>query len=808
MAGAAWRLGVARMRSSWRAYASIAVLVGITAGLSLFAIAGARRTQSSYPRFLEGANASTISVTSPGSYDPDFDEQLASFPEVERASAYLALEGFVLDDGGRPDFARRVEIAGTIDGRFLAQDRFTPTAGRMYDPAATDEVVVNEVAADSVGFRAGETIELGLYDPDQTEQPDFFADPDAPRRTLRVRIVGVGLFPDEVLQDDADRLPRVLVTPTLTGMLSEHVTYGVHGLVLRRGDADVESFRERLDAITTPGTSSSRLTSQTTFHAQQAMQPAVLALGVFGAMTGVAGLVLSSQAIAARRRIERDDDDVLRALGASDRDLAQVGLALPMFASAIGAAIAVAVAIAMSPLMPVGAVRRVEPDPGVHADALVLAVGVAVILVVPSALSLRRRRAMHDDASVPNARKRPMLTGARPTVTIGLSHALATGRGGYGTGRAVIVGAVVAISTVVAAITFGACLARLTSSPPLYGWDWDAAVVSGEGYGNIDGPGSDAVLRADPDVDMFAGVQIGSDSVDGMPVPLLGMAPDSELIPPMVRGRMIRHGREIVLGASTAASLGKGVGDSVEMRALAGSRATETLTVAGIATFPTIGRSQAERTSLGVGAIVVPERVPGFDLDITGVPRAGLGPNVVFVRFVEGADVPAAIDRLAEAVRPITDFAGIEVVGPQRPAEIVNADAVGRVPLLLGGLLALGAATSLALAVGAVTRTRRRELAILKAIGFTTSQIASTVSWHATATAVIGIVAGVPAGVVAGRAAWSLFAQRLDVISEPALAPVKVAIVAVGALLVANIAAALPARRARRVDPAAILRSE
>ncbi len=146
---------------------------------------------------------------------------------------------------------------------------------------------------------------------EQTESPTFFTDPPTPPRSVVVRIVAVGVFPDEVLQDDVDRLPRILVTPTLTRAITSSITYGQQGVVLRRGDDDIESFNRRLEALLPPGLSSSSVTSITEFHAQQAIQPVVLALSLFGIVTGIAGLVLTGQALSARRRMDRFDDDVL-----------------------------------------------------------------------------------------------------------------------------------------------------------------------------------------------------------------------------------------------------------------------------------------------------------------------------------------------------------------------------------------------------------------------------------------------------------------------------------------------------------------
>ena len=44
------------LRQRWRSYVAITVLIGVVGGIGLFAIAGARRTQSAYPRFLRSVN--------------------------------------------------------------------------------------------------------------------------------------------------------------------------------------------------------------------------------------------------------------------------------------------------------------------------------------------------------------------------------------------------------------------------------------------------------------------------------------------------------------------------------------------------------------------------------------------------------------------------------------------------------------------------------------------------------------------------------------------------------------------------------
>ena len=61
-------------------------------------------------------------------------------------------------------------------------------------------------------------------------------------------------------------------------------------------------------------------------------------------------------------------------------------------------------------------------------------------------------------------------------------------------------------------------------------------------------------------------------------------------------------------------------------------------------------------------------------------------------------------------------------------------------------------------------RRRRRDLAILRTIGFTRRQISRTVAWQAATIAAAALAIGIPLGVVVGRFAWSLFASRLGVV--------------------------------------------
>lgn len=67
---------------------------------------------------------------------------------------------------------------------------------------------------------------------------------------------------------------------------------------------------------------------------------------------------------------------------------------------------------------------------------------------------------------------------------------------------------------------------------------------------------------------------------------------------------------------------------------------------------------------------------------------------------------------------------------------------------------------ALALILIATARRRRRDLALLKALGFTQRQLASVVAWHSTVAALFGTVFGILMGIVVRRQLWTLFTQR------------------------------------------------
>jgi predicted lysophospholipase L1 biosynthesis ABC-type transport system permease subunit len=217
-----------------------------------------------------------------------------------------------------------------------------------------------------------------------------------------------------------------------------------------------------------------------------------------------------------------------------------------------------------------------------------------------------------------------------------------------------------------------------------------------------------------------------------------------------------------------------------------------------------------DHTSLGVGGIVATEQLPDWDrnLHFTGADPAVYGPNVLFVRYRDGADPRAVTARLEQLAPQISDYNGVVVTPVQRSAEIVNADDIGGSARLLGVAVAVAALASLTVALNAAVRRRRRDLALLKTVGFTRRQLGWVVVWQATGTMALGLAIGIPTGWLLGRSLWRLFAVQLDVLAAPAVPAVALLAIALGGVAVANVLAAAPARHARRVPAALVLRSE
>src|SRR5204863_356333 len=79
---AVWRLVAHELSTRWRSWAGLALLAGLAGGVVLAAAAGARRTDTAYPRFLQASRASDVVVSPTGTGFGGYYGALGRLPGV------------------------------------------------------------------------------------------------------------------------------------------------------------------------------------------------------------------------------------------------------------------------------------------------------------------------------------------------------------------------------------------------------------------------------------------------------------------------------------------------------------------------------------------------------------------------------------------------------------------------------------------------------------------------------------------------------------------------------------------------------
>jgi FtsX-like permease family len=806
----------------WGGYLSVVVLIGLVGGLAMGALAAARRTQSSFPAFLASTNPSDMSVFT----GPVPVNVLARLPDVKRVESADVLNAAQLGPNGAPvshrGSAGQVFSVGSVNGLLFNQDRVTVVDGRMANPRRADQAVVTEEAAHLLGLHVGETVPVGFYTSAQVSSPGSGTAAVQPHARIDIKIVGIVVLNSAVVQDDAERSISALVilTPALTARLARCCGTGLaqFGLQLDRGSSDVSTVETEVERLLPAGAGFYvSVTSVSEAEAQRAIQPESLALGVFGGIAALAALLIAGQVIGRQLRPGNGELSTLRALGAGPAMTSSDGLFGILGAVVLGSLLAAAVAAGLSPLGPIGPVRPVYPTPGIAFDWTVLGFGTLGLVLVLSAVAgfFAYRQAPHrasrqyervkassrlDRAGAASGLPLSALTGVRFALESGRVRDTAPM-------RSAIVGAGVAVSVITSALTFGASLNTLVSHPNLYGWNWSYELDTSEGGGYIPEHEAAQLLERDPDVAAWTGVYFDSLRVAGQTIPIIGGTPNAPVGPPILSGHTLEARNQIVLGATTLAELHKRVGDTVEASYGTIFKRTR-LRIVGTATMPAVGPGLGLHLSMGTGALVSDLLIPANVRDPSSGPP---GPAAIFVRLRAGAN-PAASLRSLQKIDTTLDSdpnaAPMSVLPVQRPADIVNYRSMEKAPAFLGAALAAGAVIALGLTLVASVRRRRHDLALLKTLGFTRRQLAAVVAWQSSIAVLIGTIVGITAGIVLGRFLWSTFAREINAMPAPAVPALAIVLIALGALVLANIVAAVPGRIAARTPTALQLRAE
>jgi ABC-type lipoprotein release transport system permease subunit len=772
-----WARGDVRAR--WFALVVLGLLLGVTAGLAVATFDGSRRTGSALHRLEDRVNApDAIAFPSQtGVTDPDW-AGLAARPEVERIARWTLAFGIV-------DGEDSLVFAST-DGVFLGEvDAPIVVRGRMFDPTAPNEVVVTEDGV-ALGYDLGRHIS---FEPHTSFEPGA---PLGPKVDLEV----VGVVRTSLMYLFTG---GAFATPAFLETYGEGTLTAENATVSLRDGGDMDALRRDVNTIIGDGVPVLDLESaQRRVTASTDVERAILL--VLSVVVVLVGIALVGQAMVRSAAGIGSDAEVLRALGMTRGELVRAALLPHLLVAVLAAAGTVVTAVVASRWFPVGLAAQVDPDRGVQVDGALIVLACALVTAFTVALAvLAAWRAASDRDRAP--RRRPSWSSklgvARPVPWgLGLRMAFDDGReGARSTSRSAFVGAIAAVVGVVALLALEHGLDHALDDPTVAGAAWDVSVIAAGEDLTADGVSPDllATVAAQPGVAGTVTMGRTVAPVGDIGVPFFARLDPGSGSPirfTLLRGREPRADDEVVLGPATADDLGAHVGD----RVVVGDR--ESLVV-GTALFPPDVHSQFDE-----GAWVTRDRWFAVQRALHGDE---LGDSVgIAVRFDRTAPVAEHVEHLVEAL----DGRPVQVAPVELPLEFLNLGNIRRLPNLLAVFLTLLGMAAVGHALFSSVRHRRHDLAVLRALGLTRWGARATLAAHGTVLALVGLVVGVPAGVLVGRAAWRAITDRVPLSFEAPTALAATVLVVPVVVLVANALAVWPGRRAARVDPAVVLRTE
>ncbi len=350
------------------------MLLGLVGSVALTAAAGARRTDTAYPRLLRWSDAANVQVI-PGCVGlGGFYAAMARLPQVASMSAEVIYELAVPGRGAAP--AGQLEAVASPDGTLgVTTDRVRILAGQRPPAADPADVVIDPQLATGQRLRPGSTLHLiGVPSTAKVCPPQQARSAPGRPVPLTFRVSAVAAFDDQVVPAPGlAGAPRVLLSPGFwRSGAGRRFGPGDAANVRLRPGASLASFRAAAGALarrypSAGGLSFVNLGPQQA-AAQRAIRPAAVALAVFAALAGLLTLAVLCPLIGRQLILDAVEFPTLRALGMTRARLLGLSLARAAAVTCGGALVAAGIAVAASPLMPVGAARLADPSPGVAGE--------------------------------------------------------------------------------------------------------------------------------------------------------------------------------------------------------------------------------------------------------------------------------------------------------------------------------------------------------------------------------------------------------------------------------------------------------
>ena len=771
---------------------ALALLAGITAGVALAAVAGARRTDTALDRldFETRAGDAIVFASQSGNFDPDWDA-LEARPEVASIAPWGLLFGDLDGHAGEVIFS-------SVDGRWGDEvNRSVVTEGRMYDPDTVDEAVVDEELARQQAVQVGDVVPFHAYSPEQDFDGGAAQGPAVDLRVVGItRNVGQFLFTGGIL----------MASPGLIARHGEEMAVAENADVrLASGGGGIDALRADVNEIVAPGTplldlnAVSRRVDTTTGVEHTALL-------LLAAVVAVAGVVLVGQALGRSASVVGDDAPALRAMGFTRAGLGTAAVLSHLGVALLAAFVAGATAFVASRWFPVGMARRIDPDVGFHLDWPVIGLGMVVtaLLVVLTTALVGLRSTVDRPVAVRDRRGIAAWVRRVAPVTVGLGTTMAfereRRRGSVPVGPALLA-AVVGVLGVVGTIQIDQGLDDALDHPERAGVTWDATVYPLDPDVTDDGVASDLTdqVAGAPDVVDTAVIDRALVDVDGTGIPTFAVhaptgATGTQIALALTDGRGPDAPGEAAIGPHTAEQLGVGIGDEVRL-----GEDDQPVRVVGEALFPSDVHSEFDE-GLWITQSDLLATAPSVE---AGDFESAIG-RAVAVEFRSGADVEAATARLGELVGDrAADVSTAEV-----PPELTNLRNVRTLPVVLAAFLAVLAVAALSHVLLTSAQRRRRDFAVLRAVGLTRTGGRVVLNWQGTAIGFVGLLVGIPLGIAAGRTGWDWVAGSVPLQVVHPFAAVALVLLVPVALVIANAVAVWPGRRVARLRPSQVLRSE
>jgi MacB-like periplasmic core domain len=566
----------AEVRRRWQALIVLGVLVGVTAGLAVAAVVGSRQNHEALQRLREATNAHDVTVfaSQTDNIEPDWD-RLRAMTEVKDLAVWLLLIGEV--DG------EEYVLFAPGDDRWLDDmNRPIVTSGRMFDPAAPDEMVVAESALGE--YPIGTTVHFKALGSDVLTGGDGSNGPDVTFHVVGgVRTINQFTFTEQAF-----------VSPGFVDAYGgDFLRIENADLRLRDPATDVAAVQAAVNEIVFEGTPIFDLNvaarrSETTLGVESN------ALLILAAVIAIAGGLLVAQAAGRSAASIEEDAPALRGMGMTSADL-RLATVLAHTVTLVAAVVAMlATAIGTSGLFPVGLGREIHPEVGIHVawgwvlPAVVLTAALTMAGIQFAVIrTLRRPTAM-----AVRAVSRPIALLRRVTsipVGLGITMAFDSGTGPRRMpARPALVAAIVGVAGVIATLSINNGIEDALAHPGQAGQVSDI-VVSPAGFeatGDFDAQWvAEIEEAAGPSAETAQFGRFAS-SVGGIGTLVLAIQPTGDDITAsteltVTSGRGPERPGEVALGPKTARDMNASIGDTVTLDAL-----DATARVVGIALLP------------------------------------------------------------------------------------------------------------------------------------------------------------------------------------------------------------------------------